>query len=68
LFVANYRLLRLLPVKERRTSKYTAMSMHCSGGFLKGARAHNRDIKVLCDYEHIHVYGYGEEDIRPVVF
>ena len=44
------------------------VAVHCSGGFLKGARAHNRDIKVLCDYEHIQVYGCGEEDIRPVVF
>jgi hypothetical protein len=27
--------------------------MDCSGGFLKGAQAHNRDIKILCDYEHM---------------
>jgi hypothetical protein len=40
-------------VKEWRTSKYAAMSMGCSGGFLKGAQAHNRDIKTLCDYEHM---------------
>ena len=40
-------------VKEWRTFKYAAMSMDCSGGFLKGAQAHNRDIKILCDYEHM---------------
>jgi hypothetical protein len=40
-------------VKEWRTFKYAAMSMGSSGGFLKGAQAHNRDIKILCDYEHM---------------
>jgi hypothetical protein len=44
-------------VKEWRTFKYAAMTMGCSGGFLKGAptlaQAHNRYIKILCDYEHM---------------
>ena len=40
-------------MKDWRTFKYDAMSMDCSGGFLKGAQAHNRDIKILCDYEHM---------------
>jgi hypothetical protein len=54
-------------VREWRTFKYAAMSMDCAGGFLKGAQAHNRDIKIMCDYEHMSMAVAAEERIASPV-